>query len=279
MCSLPCSFSRTQHQSSCSSSFSSVSQGWCSQIVPGRQGDGQFELTGTHNHMTRDTRRSERAHQWAVGAFLKLSDGGGERANQIVRSVAVVVRAIHLQREAGGVSCDWWRAKLLLVVAVSSWWNLQWSFQVTGAERLQRNGELLPGGVQIVLHHLPTNHWHEPHHDKNTISILVTTLCVCLCTSVRWTSCHFPSSAFLKNSKNGSDFPNVSWRRRTQCDAISTHSLCAWGHFVHRGVSSKTKTLGLSKIHRTSGLTFLSRFLASNSNTMALLSLISSAVI
>lgn len=181
---------------------------------------------------------------------------------------------------AGGwVSCDWWRAKLLLVVAVSSWWNLQWSFQVTGAERLQRNGELLPGGVQIVLHHLPTNHWHEPHHDKNTISILVTTLCVCLCTSVRWTSCHFPSSAFLKNSKNGSDFPNVSWRRRTQCDAILTHSLCAWGHFVHRGVSSKTKTLGLSKIHRTSGLTFLSRFFASNSNTMALLSLISSAVI
>lgn len=129
--------------------------------------------------MTRDTRRSEWAHQWAVGAFLKLSDCGGERANQIVRSVAVVVRAIHLQREAGGwVSCDWWRAKLLLVVVVSIWWNLQWSFQVTGAERLQGNGELLPGGVQIVLHHLPTNHRHDPHHDKNTISILVTTLCV-----------------------------------------------------------------------------------------------------
>lgn len=233
--------------------------------------------------MTRDTRRSEWAHQWAVGAFLKLSDCGGERANQIVRSVAVVVRAIHLQREAaagGWVSCDWRRAKLLLVVVVSIWWNLQWSFQVTGAERLQGNGELLPGGVQIVLHHLPTNHRHDPHHDKNTISILVTTLCVCLCTSVRWTSCHFPSCAFLKNSKNGSDFPNVSWRRRrTQCDAMSTHSWCACGHFVHRGASSKTKTLGLLKIHRTCGLTFLSRFLASNSNTMALLSLISSAVI
>lgn len=184
MCSLPCSFSRTQHQSSCSSSFSSVSQGGCSQIVPGRQRDGQFDLTGTHDHTTRDTRRSEWAHQWAVAAFLKLSDCGGERANQIVRSVAVVVRAIHLQREAGGgwVSCDWWRAKLLLVVVVSSWWNLQWSFQVTGAERLQGNGELLPGGVQIVLHHLPTNHRHDPHHDKNIISILVTTLLtVCVC--------------------------------------------------------------------------------------------------
>lgn len=43
MCSLPCSFSRTQHQSSCSSSSSSVSQDGCTQTVPGRQRTSWFE--------------------------------------------------------------------------------------------------------------------------------------------------------------------------------------------------------------------------------------------
>lgn len=55
MCSLPCSSSRTQHQSSCSSSFSSVSQDGCIQTVPGEQRISQFNepLTSPQSHDAR----------------------------------------------------------------------------------------------------------------------------------------------------------------------------------------------------------------------------------
>lgn len=52
--------------------------------------------------------------------------------------------------------------------------NLQRSVEVTGAERLERNSELLPGGTQIVLHHLHT-HLHHYH----TVHITYITMTVC----------------------------------------------------------------------------------------------------
>lgn len=139
MWSLPCSSSQRRLQSSCSSSFSSVSQSGCSQTPPG----GQHITTQFNDLMTSDEpidRRQMFYYQWAhrgtMSSFLQLRDFSGERTNQIMRSITVVIRAIHLQKEEE-ISCNCWRFYWLLWLKLDSdWWNLQWPVEVAAAERL-----------------------------------------------------------------------------------------------------------------------------------------------
>lgn len=48
--------------------------------------------------------------------------------------------------------------------------NLQRFVEVTGAKRLEGNGKLLPGGIQVVLHYLYTH--TQNHHFHNIIFIV-----------------------------------------------------------------------------------------------------------
>lgn len=45
-------------------------------------------------------------HQWTMCCFLNLRHFSGERTNQIMRSITVIIMAIHLQEE--DILCDWW---------------------------------------------------------------------------------------------------------------------------------------------------------------------------
>lgn len=175
MCSLPCSSSQTQHQSSCSSSFSSVSQDGCTQTVPEGQRIRQFNepLTSPQSHDARHP--------------VFLSELTGEPWPAFWSSETLVVKEpirswdpslswseqSTCRRMRGHVTA----IKLIvdLKQVASNWWNLQRSFKVTGAERLKRNTELLPGGIQIVLHHLykhkPSLSWHE-HYLQSSNNML-----------------------------------------------------------------------------------------------------------
>lgn len=89
-----------------------------------------------------------------MSCLLKLRHLSGERTNEVVRSVAVVIVTVHLQRR----ELPWVNNQVLVSHRnVFLRWNLERFFQVAGAEHLQRNRELLPGGTQVVLHHLHTH--------------------------------------------------------------------------------------------------------------------------
>lgn len=81
-----------------------------------------------------------------MGCLLELRHFSGEGTNEVMRSVAVVVVTVHLQRE--GVPGDY--SNISQVVYHRNGFessNLKRSFQVAGAERLERDSELLPGGT------------------------------------------------------------------------------------------------------------------------------------
>lgn len=92
-------------------------------------------------------------YEWTHWCFLQLRHCGGEGTNQIMRSIAVMIRTIHLER----------------------------SIQVTAAERLQRNGELLPAGAQIVLHHLQEHRNRPSSSSSSSTSHVRVYSCVYLC--------------------------------------------------------------------------------------------------
>lgn len=78
------------------------------------------------------------AHRWTMCRFLQLRDFRGERTNQIMRSITVVIRAIHLQKEE--ISCNGcydWRC-ILIGCFEWHWILISWTF--SGLSRsLQQN--------------------------------------------------------------------------------------------------------------------------------------------
>lgn len=133
MCSLPCSSSRTRHQSSCSSSFSSVSQDGCTQTAPEGQRIRRFNEPLSSPQITWCTtpRLSVWAHRWTMACFLKLRDFSGKRTNQIVRSIAVMIRAIHLQKDERSCDCyqanRWFKTGSIQLVEPSAVFQGHWS--------------------------------------------------------------------------------------------------------------------------------------------------------